>query len=312
MTVKANAAILFADIAGSMRLYQGLGDERASVVVARCIHTMSDMVRASAGTVVRVVGDEVLATFPHADAAADAAIAIQAAISNMPPELGRPLGIRVGMHFGEILQDGPELYGDAVNVAARMVGQAKAGEILLTGSTAATLKGQAADMARTLGPIDIKGHTEAIEICEIVWKSEEATMMFRAPSASAMERRPVMPRVAFEHAGGRTVMTDHRSTLTFGREQRNDVVIMGAKVSRQHAFVECRNGRVVLVDQSANGTYVVPHGGTGFHLHRDSVVLTGAGRIGLGEEPQDNALVTIRYETAAETADAGALGPTDT
>jgi len=215
MTVKANAAILFADIAGSMRLYQGLGDERASVVVARCIHTMSDMVRASAGTVVRVVGDEVLATFPHADAAADAAIAIQAAISNMPPELGRPLGIRVGMHFGEILQDGPELYGDAVNVAARMVGQAKAGEILLTGSTAATLKGQAADMARTLGPIDIKGHTEAIEICEIVWKSEEATMMFRAPSASAMERRPVMPRVAFEHAGGRTVMTDHRSTLTW-------------------------------------------------------------------------------------------------
>ena len=299
MTVRTHVAILFADIAGSTRLYQGLGDERASVVVAQCIHTMSTLVRAADGSVIRVIGEEVLATFPLVDAAAEAAIAIQGAVAGLPAVLGRPLAVRIGLHFGEILSDGAELYGDAVNLAARVVGQAKAGEVLLTGATAAALSGPSASMCRTIGAIDLKGHFEPVEISEIVWRGEEATIMGRTPDRIGAQQRVAAPRVTFDHGGNRILLSEFRPSLTFGREALNDVVVVGSKVSRQHAFVECRNGRVVLVDQSANGTFVAPQGGAAFHLHRDSVVLTGAGWLGLGEEPQDNALVTIRYEMAA-------------
>ena len=303
MTVRSHVAILFADIAGSTRLYHGLGDERASVVVAKCVQTMSTLVRAADGSVIRVIGDEVLATFPLVDAAAEAAIAIQGAIADLPPVLGRPLAVRIGLHFGEILSDGAELYGEAVNLAARVVGQAKAGEVLLTGATATALLGSSASMCRAIGAIDLKGHFEPVEISEIVWRGEEATLMGRAPERSGAPRRAAAPRVMFDYAGNRILLSEFRPTLTFGREALNDVVVVGSKVSRQHAFVECRNGRVLLVDQSANGTFVAPQGAAPFHLHRDTVVLTGAGLLGLGEAPQDNALVTIRYEMA----DAGAV-----
>lgn len=299
MAEKAHLTIVFADIAGSSRLYLGLGDERASVVVAQCIATMSRAVCRSGGSLVRVIGDEVLALFPTANAAAAATIEMQNAIIDLPPALGRRLGIRVGLHAGEVLQVASELYGDAVNVAARMAEQAKSGEILLTAATAREMSGLAASMCRPIGWVDVKGQTDAIEIAEIVWRAEEATMMSTSPGRAP--RQPPPPHMTFCPAGeGAPTMklTEQQTRFSFGRETLNDLVVMGPKVSRQHCFVELRRNRVVLVDQSANGTFIVPNTGPATHLHRDTLVLTGAGMLGLGEAPDDNPAIVIRYDSA--------------
>jgi adenylate cyclase len=296
MAEKAHLAIVFADLAGSSRLYLGLGDEKASAVVATCIATLARAVENGGGTLVRVIGDEILALFPTTDAAVNAAIEMQNGIVDLPPVLGRRLGIRVGLHAGEVLQIGPELYGDAVNVAARMASQAKSNEILLTAITAREIRGPAKTMCRQLGWVEIKGQNEPFEIAEIVWRAEEATMM-----STRAGRGPLTPitnnrAMAFTLGGPPVPLTEQRTNISFGRETQNDMVVMGPKVSRQHCFVELRRGRVVLVDQSANGTFIVPDGGEPTHLHRDTIVLTGAGFLGLGEAPSENPAVVIRYE----------------
>lgn len=297
MTEKAHLTIVFADIAGSSGLYLGLGDERASVVVAQCIATMSHAVHRLGGIVVRVVGDEVLATFPTAHSAAASAIEMQNAILDLPPAMGRRLGIRVGMHAGEVLQVAAELYGDAVNVAARMAQQAKSGEILLTAATARTIRGLATGTCRPIGWVDVKGQIGPIEIAEIVWRAEDSTMMstslIRAPRQTLPS--PMMFSQDGQPGTPARKLTDQQANISFGREILNDLVVMGPKVSRQHCFVELRRGRAVLVDQSANGTFIVPNTGPATHLHRDTLVLTGTGLLGLGEAPDDNPAVVIRY-----------------
>lgn len=296
MAEKAHRAIVFADIAGSSRLYLGLGDEKASAVVATCIATMSRAVQDAGGSVVRIIGDEVLALFPTTDAAVNSAVEMQNAIVGLPPVLGRRLGIRVGIHVGEVLRIGSELYGDAVNVAARMASQAKSSEILLTAATALEIRGAAQAMCRPLGWVEIKGQNEPFEIAEIVWRAEEATMMSTRTNRVSQRRADTPAPMAFRNAGPPMPLDEQRPNISFGRETQNDMVVMGPKVSRQHCFVELRRGRVVLVDQSANGTFIVPDGGQPTHLHRDTLVLTGTGYLGLGEAPSDNPAVVIRYE----------------
>lgn len=295
MSEKAHLTVVFADIAGSSRLYLGLGDVRASLVVAQCIATMSTAVVRLGGSVVRVIGDEVLAIFPSANAAAAAACEMQNAILDLPPVLGRRLGIRVGMHAGEVLQIASELYGDAVNVAARMADQAKSGEILLTSATAREIWALATGTCRPIGWVDVKGQTETIEIAEIVWRAEEATMMSTTPGRPPRQSHPSPMSFSPGGTGPAVTLTEQKANLSFGREALNDMVVTGPKVSRQHCFAELRRGRVVLVDQSANGTFIVPETGPATHLHRDTLVLTGAGLLGLGEAPADNPAVVIRY-----------------
>ncbi|MCK7582597.1 MAG: FHA domain-containing protein [Chromatiales bacterium] len=66
-------------------------------------------------------------------------------------------------------------------------------------------------------------------------------------------------------------------------------------VSRLHARLEHRNGRFVLTDQSANGTFVLPDGGESTYVHRDSFVLVGAGILGLGQAPVRDSPNAVRY-----------------
>ena len=68
-------------------------------------------------------------------------------------------------------------------------------------------------------------------------------------------------------------------------------------VSRQHARIEYRNGRFVLTDLSANGTYMAPDRAAGAYVLRDSHVLDGSGTLGLGEAVSPDLAVVLRYET---------------
>ena len=86
-------------------------------------------------------------------------------------------------------------------------------------------------------------------------------------------------------------------TLTIGRAEQNDLVVGGEMVSRLHARAEYRNGRFVFTDQSANGTFVVTDAGDSVFLHREDLVLTGAGMLGLGTPPEPGSPATVRYET---------------
>ncbi len=289
----AELVILFADIAGSTRLYEKLGDGRARMIVSGAVGIMSDLTRRNSGQVVKTIGDEVMSVFRHADHAANAAAAMHDAISNSGVNHDHPLAIRVGFHHGPVLIEQADVFGDAVNVAAYVTRQAKPGQILVSGPALERLSDRWRPETRPVARIDVKGKQEQVDLYEVIWQAEDMTML-RAP-----------PKRGEEAAGARMVLTSGvrrieigsmAPNFTVGRDDRNDVVIGETIVSRYHAKVEYRNGRFILTDQSANGTFIAPEAGTASFVHRDSVVLTGKGVLGLGAQPEHDSRVAIHYE----------------
>src|SRR5271170_750033 len=130
-------AILFADVVGSTRLFEVMGDMRARDMVATCIDIMRTATDSHKGTVIKTIGDEVMATFPTADDALNAAGQMQKAISARS-ELkvdGQPVSIRIGCHFGPVVLESRDIFGASVHTANRMTSQAKAGQIITTSAT---------------------------------------------------------------------------------------------------------------------------------------------------------------------------------
>ncbi len=284
MPRQALLAVLFADICGSSLLYETLGDARATRVVAACMALMAETGRVRGGTLVKTIGDGVVATFDSADDAAAAACALQESVAGRTIE-ACAIALRVGFHFGPTLVEATDVYGDAVNLAARMVEQAKPGQILTTGATAGLLSGPLAVSCRRIDVARVKGRREPVAIHELLARTEDATWM-RAP----WQEPPATPARLVLTAGETSLALDAtRPGLAIGRAPQNHLIVP-QPASRLHARIDFHNGRFVLTDLSVNGTFVAVDGGRSLLVHRDSVDLSGAGALGFGE-----AAVSARY-----------------
>src|SRR6202451_3169275 len=115
-------AILFADVVGSTRLFELMGDLRARDMIAACIEVMREATEQHHGTVIKTIGDEVMSTFPSADDALNAAGQMQrqiAAHSELRVE-GQPVSIRIGCHFGSVVLENRDVFGASGAPANRM------------------------------------------------------------------------------------------------------------------------------------------------------------------------------------------------
>jgi hypothetical protein len=270
---------MFADISGSTQLYVDLGDTRARDIVTGCMDVMTEAARRRGGAPIRTIGDEVLTAFPSVALAIEAASEMQDRISGTMVVEGRPLTVRIGFHFGAVLLEETDVYGDAVNLAARIAVQAKPGQILTTGATVAAMTEAERSLCRQIDLAQVKGKWEPVPIFELLWRSDGDSTLMLAPWTTL--RRPAGKLVLTEGNQWREVSEAHPS-LTIGRAEENDLVLRLAVVSRLHARIEYRNGRFVLSDMSANGTYVVGPSGTHSFLRRESQELTGSGMLSLG------------------------------
>ncbi len=292
---RAELAILFADVVDSTKLYEALGDERAREIVRRCVASMVGVTLKHGGSLVTIIGDEVYSTFPTADAAMEAACGMQEAITGDLPVNGRRLAIHVGVHFGPVLiEEGRDPTGDAVNIANRMVTLAKAGQILTTGATVALASPVWRAACRLIDYAQLKGKREPIEVFELIWKADDATLMQRVPRPQRESGEG--PRLILGVGDVFAALTEAQPSLTIGRGEDNDVVIPQAIVSRLHARAEYRNGRFVFIDQSANGTHVVPDTGSQVFVHYGNHVIAGSGTLGLGEAPTPGSPTALRYQ----------------
>jgi class 3 adenylate cyclase len=125
-----SATFLFADLAGFTALTEAHGDEQAADLVGEFSDKVRELV-GDAGSLIKTIGDAVMARFP------EAADAIAAGV-RIATELGRGHGapaVRVGMHHGPAVERGGDWFGGTVNVAARVAALASAGEVLLTEAT---------------------------------------------------------------------------------------------------------------------------------------------------------------------------------
>lgn len=274
---KTSVAVLFADVSDSTRLYESLGDTTAFGRLRALIALLRDVTETFRGRVVKTMGDGLMCVFPTADLAATAAGEMQAAVAQLPPIEGdRKLTIRVGYHFGPVIEAGEDVYGDSVNVAARVAGLAFAGQVLTTGETEGELTGAVRHCVRRLDALPVKGKAEEVEVYEQLWEVNAG------PTVVAGRTRPDLPTgLRLVHRGRELAF---QGFVQFGREFAADlVVVAGPMVSRRHARIEQRGGKYVLSDRSCNGTYVTLGNHPEIHLRREELLLHGDGVISFGQ-----------------------------
>ncbi len=293
MVEETQLAILFADVCGSTKLYETLGDVTARDTVGRCIALMTEATQRHNGRVIKTIGDEVMSTFPSADDAADAAAEMQEEISDALVVHGRPVYIRVGFHFGSALLEGGDVFGDAVNTAARMAGQAKAEQILTTAATVDRLSAIWQASTRQIDRASVKGKRDEIDMYEVIWKREDVTRMATVVTWST-QKAPV--KLLLRYRDVEVEVSEEKPQAVMGRADQNDLVVKHNLISRLHARVEYRKGNFVLVDQSINGTYVLTDEGEELFVRRDNYAIRGSSVIGLGQpltaESPDAVLLT--------------------
>lgn len=280
--------VLFADLAGSTRLYQTQGDEEAHQRVTDSLSCMRVVIERHGGTLLRTVGDAVLASFEHTDAAYQASIDIQKEHQLLS------LSVRVGFHHGAVIPDAGDVYGNAVNIAARVAAFAEADEICITEEAVAQLSIRFRSQALFLDRVDFKGVEEPLPVYRIQWADDtSATAIIMATSRT---QRYQTNQVLDLLIGARRIRVDTLNPIiTFGRAHDNDVQIDAESASRNHATIEMIRGRFLIHDSSTNGTYLVRGGFSAEFLRRESASLDNFGSIGLGFKPDNNPEHVIEF-----------------
>jgi len=291
MAQDLEVAILFADVVGSTQLYDKFGDTKASETVARCLDIMKDATCQYNGTVIKTIGDEVMSTFPTVDEAMGAASQMQARISSGEGEIR--VSIRIGCHYGPVVQEQNDIFGAAVHTANRMTSQAKSKQIIISGSTVEKMSHEWQKQSRQIDVATVRGRVDEVALFELVWQPEEATSML--PTIDWESKTNTASRIRLTYSNQTVVVDDSRKGINMGRADDNDLVIKGNLISRIHARIEMRRGRFILVDQSTNGTFLENVQGQESFVRRDSTELTGEGIIGLGRVAKPGTPLAIHY-----------------
>lgn len=295
MAKDLEVAILFADVVGSTQLYDKFGDTKASETVADCLEVMKDATHQYNGTVIKTIGDEVMSTFPTVEEAMGAAVTMQTRISADNKQEGRiPVSIRVGCHFGPVVQEQNDIFGAAVHTANRMTSQAKAKQIIISGETVAKMSPDLKRQTRQIDVATVRGKLDEIALYELLWNPDEATSMLPTIEWENQARKASKLLLSFRDQS--IEINDKRKNVIMGRADDNDLVVKGNLISRIHAKVEMRRGKFMLVDQSTNGTFVQNLQGEETFIRRDSAELKGEGIIGLGKAEQPGGSLAIHYK----------------
>ncbi|MEM1261890.1 MAG: adenylate/guanylate cyclase domain-containing protein [Pseudomonadota bacterium] len=301
MSQEHEVAILFADVVGSTELYELLGDDHARETVGQCLGIMKEATEENRGQVIKTIGDEVMATFTTVDDAMNAAAKMQHQISNNE-ELGadeKRVSIRVGCHYGPVTYENKDIFGSAVHTANRMTSQAKARQIVTTGSTVEMMGPEWRSVARQIDVATVKGKRDEVALFEVLWSPEEATSML--PTIGWDNDGRLKPTVLVLSFRGQTIeISDDHKHATLGRADENDVVIKGNLISRVHARIEKRRQKYILIDESTNGTFVQNVQGEEIFLRRDSTEIAGEGIIGLGRVAKPGTALAIHYQLVSE------------
>jgi adenylate cyclase len=284
-SVSQERCILFADIAGSTRLYEKLGDAEARYAVERCLKRVRLAVEGCHGRVVKTIGDAILAAFNNVDTCLQAACQMQQRVANLPRVGGLTLEIRVGFHHGPVLEESGDVFGDAVNLAARMADIAKAGQIIASASSITGLSPLARQATRELAAVPVKGKGELVRVCEVIWHDEgNLTLMHNVPPPTTPATRA---ELRIRHSGSEIALAADWDVVMLGRDKSGDVIIADPMASRQHARIERRGDKIVFIEQSTNGTWVTLAGESERQLRREELVLVNSGRLSFGHPWQE-------------------------
>lgn len=289
--------ILFADVSGSTRLFETKGDVEARRLIAMVLDALSVICVQHGGRVIKTIGDEIMCTLPTAMAGVMAACDMQRKMSRDVNFLRENLAVRIGFHHGNALEENDDVFGDAVNVAARMTSLAKREQIVTTAATVNGLSGPRFPETRGLGRARVSGKLLPIEIVDVVWQEDTSGMtMVQSTIRMGDVAAPVGAKLTLRHRGRVIELTENSEPFMMGREASNGLQVEADWVSRTHAQIEYKRGHFVITDRSTNATYVTVGQEPELRLHRDELHLRGAGTISMGQAATANTHDLIHFK----------------
>lgn len=294
-TDEQTVAVVIADVCGSTPLYERSGSTKALDIIAECLDRITAIAESEGGRVLRSKGDDILCTFPAADDA------VRAASRMVEAQSDSAVDIHVGMDFGSVVEARAGVFGDTVNVAARMLAIAKPGEILTTEAVVERLSASERGRVRFLDNITVKGKAGALGVYSVFKNDSDVTyhvgddghrtVQFR--TVERPERQKAMVTLDFE--GTTVVHHEGQGGLLIGRSRKADLVIDEPCVSREHALITVRRGRVLLTDLSSTGTWISEPDHKPILVKRDVVQLVHDGIISPGLRPKKGAPTLIHF-----------------
>ncbi len=161
--------ILFTDVEGSTALTQRLGDAKARDLLREHERMVREALKAHGGSEVKTMGDGFMTSFSSATKALECAIAMQRAFAQHNESAGEPIKVRIGLNAGEPIAEDDDLFGTAVNEAARITATAKGGEILASDVVRQLAKGKDFFFSDR-GETSLKGFDEPVRLYEVRWE----------------------------------------------------------------------------------------------------------------------------------------------
>ncbi len=288
-----DTVVVFADVAGSSKLYKEVGNDEANRRITEIVNRMMEATRKNNGTVIKTIGDEVMAHFPSADDACTASIEFQKIGQETRP-------IRVGMAWGNVIEKDNDLFGQAVNDAAAVAKIARGKQIITTQEHKDNLNATNAAKLSEFDEVKLKGGNISTTLYRIDWeahdsaqKSDQTVIM---TNISAIQNQLVLSYMRHDGSSDSITLTQDNTPVHIGRDESSCQLAMPTGLaSRDHCHIDYQYGKFVLVDHSTNGTYVKNSTGQQVYLRREELPLLGSGEIGLGEQVGDNNKFVIKF-----------------
>ena len=288
--------VLFADLRGSTSLYETLGNAAATAVVTQNVGVLARIVQERDGRVVKTLGDGLMAVFDAPTQGVMAADEMHQSLDRVAPSPRRmpALKLQVALAHGEVVEMDGDCFGDAVNVAARLLDHAGDNETLATAAVRDALAEREQDRFRNLDRMQLRGRAEPVHVylLEAHRFGDAATTAFGGliPVAEPQGIRLTWLELT-------KVFNGTQLPVVLGRSAQATYCIDDTRVSRSHARIDWHGGTFQLTDLSYNGSFVrFGDGAEIVALRRGSCTLHGKGVIGLGAPPVDALSPCVSFE----------------
>jgi class 3 adenylate cyclase/tetratricopeptide (TPR) repeat protein len=171
-------AILFSDVCGYTQYTEKMGDIKGRQLIQKYCDVVLPLIEGHGGTVIDIIGDGIMASFPDALSASNASLAIQRGLDeyNSKTDLSDLIHVKIGINAGKVLVEKDNVAGDVVNVASRIQSQAGPDQILISKSVYDEICGSDDILCSFNGKVKFKGKSEPMELYQLKWKAEKIVL----------------------------------------------------------------------------------------------------------------------------------------
>lgn len=252
MAGKNVKTVLFAEVSGRDEFLRVAGPVMGWNRISDCVERLQRTARSSGGRVVKVIGSEVMTVFDSPDAAADAAFKMHAAVNELPSVSGTRLAVKIGYHAGPVIEGNGDLLGDTVNLVAKLLRQARAGETMTTPQTARLLNNQSRSQSSG-------GHSVAP--ARGTTRDEPPEVPAARPARGATLDAPRAQRMLRLSYGSQSATCGFDNEIVVvGRDPGCGLVIATAFASRRHCTIWWGPDGFKIRDHSSYGTFLTNQG----------------------------------------------------